>query len=280
MASLSKVILNHPFHENYCAESVLMTSQFEVIASHVDGLANRTLNHAKKLVSMMNFFNPESELSQLNAAEKNTWHSVSRPLFKVLSIAKQMELESNGMFRVDFEGMKSTPDGEHGFELNRRQEVRLQSDTLLNLGGIGKGFIVDQCFEFAQANGAQDIFVNGGGDIRAKSTSHPWKIALMNPYKQQLAYGHINVMNNAVVTSGTYAKSVTEKGDIRSHFFECKTKEYIKTPKFDAVTVEGPSAALAEIYAKCLLMGAKYHVPSPYRGIAVDAETKRVRLVA
>ena len=205
-----------------------MASRFEVIASHVDGLAQRTLNHAQKLVNMMNFFNPDSELSQLNKAAKNQWHPVSDTLFKVLCIAKQLQLESKGVFRVDFEGISKKPNGQHGFSLKKHNQVKLKTDTILNLGGIGKGFIVDEAFEFAAQNGGQDILINAGGDIRAKSTSHPWKIALLNPYKKDVAFGRIDVKNGAVVTSGTYAKTRTENGKNHTHFFNSKTKQFIE----------------------------------------------------
>ncbi|MDA1354328.1 MAG: hypothetical protein O3A01_07695 [bacterium] len=74
--------------------------------------------------------------------------------------------------------------------------------------------------------------------------------------------------------------SLTVKQNSSSNFFNSKTKQFIEAPRFDAVTIEGPSAAIGEIYAKCLLMGQDLRVPTPYRGIGVDAKTKSVRRVA
>ncbi len=280
MANVTKIEFSHPFHDDYTANASLMASQVSIIASHVPFLAKKALEKMETLVDRFNYFSPNSELSQLNNGPKECWVNLSKPLFQVLALSKRMELELDGQFRVDFEGMHLNPNGKHGFELNKHSQIRMGADCCINLGGIGKGFIVDQTAEYLIREGAQNFLINAGGDIRAHSIEQPWKVALMNPYNFDEAYGHIEIKSAAVVTSGNYAKNRQVHEEKVSHFFDIKSKRFHSNTLYDSVTVQGPSAATSECIAKCILMGHKPKIPAHTKCLGVYAQDKKIRRIA
>ncbi len=56
----------------------------------------------------------------------------------------------------------------------------------LDLGGIAKGYIVDQAMVWLNGRGLRDVLINAGGDIRASGTaeSPPWRIGVQDPFEK------------------------------------------------------------------------------------------------
>ncbi|MBT5855723.1 FAD:protein FMN transferase [bacterium] len=253
-----------------------MTTNIQIIASHHEHLARDAYTYMESLAQAINFYDPISDLSLLNNSSKEKWVGIPKSLYAILELSLKLQNETNNLFRIDFEGLSKTPDGHHGITIKGNQ-TRLEKDTIINLSGIGKGYIVDKTFEYLEANGAQNILVNAGGDIRVKSIERPWKIGLTNPFKPSQIFGHINSANSAIVSSGDYARSIkTETGDKTTHFYDPKKKGYIDQTPYSSITVEGPSAAIAEVYAKCLMIDPSCKIKKAYNALAVDRQTKQV----
>ena len=245
-----------------------MTTDVEIVAGTNRPLAQEGLVYMQSLVKTFNRFDPESELSCLHL-KKESWVPVSLDLMNLLSLSKELELKSEGAFRLDYEGLSVLPEGDHGFDLDESNQcVYLHSDTQLNAGGIGKGFIVDAVVDFLVAKGAENILVNAGGDCRVYG-EHSWKIGLFNPLDTSLSFGHVKVKKGAVTTSGIYARSQLEKGRSKTHFFDTKDATFIDSPPYASVTVMGELASDSEVYAKLILMGCKHTRPKAYRAIGV-----------
>lgn len=266
--------IDHPFSD-YSVHETCMTTHVEIVAGKDHSLAKDGLRYMQHLVSIFNRFDPNSEFSTLHRVKKQ-WVSVSQELMDLLVLSKELECESNGVFRLDYEGLFRSPTGDHGYELDvRSNSVYLEKDTQLNAGGIGKGFIADAVVSYLRNKGAELAFVNAGGDCRMDG-AYPWKIGLFNPRFPNTAFGHIKLKSGAVVTSGTYVRQ-HQDGDVqKTHFFDTKSKTYMSSPPYISVTVLGPLASKSEVYAKRLLMGEEMVLPIRYKAIGITASTFQV----
>ncbi|MBT5953438.1 FAD:protein FMN transferase [bacterium] len=276
------MIVEHHFHEDYCATGILMTTHVEIVASHIPKVAKKAFEKMRSIVNRLNRFDSNSELFLLNNGIKNEWVKISSVMYRVLDLSLKMNKETSGVFTVDFEGREKKPDGIHGYKLKSSKNgyfVHLKKDTLINLGGIGKGFIVDEVFEFIKASGSKNILVNAGGDLRATSQDLPWKIGLKNPYINGDTFACLNIKEAAVVSSGIYARPQKSGNSTHTHFYNIKTKSYMKQTPYSQVTIQGYSAAVSEVYAKCIVMGTSLVLGNNLKGIGVDDQTKRVERI-
>jgi thiamine biosynthesis lipoprotein len=88
---------------------------------------------------------------------------------EVLRLAQALHAQTEGLFDVACGSGRWLLD-EHG---GHCELVRLDARTRIDLGGIAKGFAVDQAVLAALAAGAQAVWVNAGGDLRVQGASLP-----------------------------------------------------------------------------------------------------------
>jgi thiamine biosynthesis lipoprotein len=129
----------------------------------------------KKVEDLMSFHDPLSELSRLNSLSIGAHLKVSLETLFVLKKAEELRNISQGAFNVavgtqlaqwnllprHFKSLKMT----HSPFLIEGQEIFRINEGLLDLGGIAKGFAVDEAVD-AMKGSCQSGFVNAGGDIR------------------------------------------------------------------------------------------------------------------
>jgi FAD:protein FMN transferase len=81
----------------------------------------------------------------------------------------------------------------------------------IGLGGMGKGYAVDQAFTILKKNRLENFYINGSGDIKvhsAQDAPRPWKIGIRNPFNQDphVYAGMIQLAHHSVSTSGIYVQ--------------------------------------------------------------------------
>jgi FAD:protein FMN transferase len=90
----------------------------------------------------------------------------------------------------------------------------------LDLGGVAKGYIVDQGIAALREEGIQSAYLDAGGDIRVmgeKPDGTPWRIGIRHPRDRSKVLAVIPLTGDgAVVTSGDYQRYFDEDG-IRYH---------------------------------------------------------------
>ncbi len=90
----------------------------------------------------------------------------------------------------------------------------------LDLGGVAKGYIVDQGIAALREEGIQAAYLDAGGDIRVmgeKPDGTPWRIGIRHPRDRNKVLAVIPLTGDgAVVTSGDYQRYF-EEGGIRYH---------------------------------------------------------------
>ncbi|MCJ7806719.1 MAG: FAD:protein FMN transferase [Clostridia bacterium] len=113
-------------------------------------------------------------------------------------------------------------------EVDEKQTtVYLQHQGMsLDLGGIAKGFIVDQALQVLMTAGVEHAFINAGGDIGligSKPDGSPWRIGVRHPRDEEKIIAVLPAIGGAVVTSGDYQRVFEEEGVSYHHILDPET---------------------------------------------------------
>ncbi len=128
----------------------------------------------------------------------------------------------------------------------------------ITLGGIAKGYAVDEALEVIRDMGIRYALVDAGGDIRAlgsKPRGELWSIALVNP----------DDTSQSLVTFRIHDKSIATSGNYERYFDPEKEAGHIMSPKTGysaagviSVTIIAKSCTQADVLATgVFVMGAE-----------------------
>lgn len=101
------------------------------------------------------------------------------------------------------------------------------SEMRLDLGGIAKGYAVDEAVRVLRENGINSGFVNMGGDVYAlgrKPDGSAWNVGIQNP---EIGVGGViaklELVDQSIVTSGDYERYFVENGQHYHHILDPET---------------------------------------------------------
>lgn len=238
----------------------------------------------------MSPWKPASDLLRLNAAAPETWVSVPRATFEVLTRALEISRLSAGAFEpsvgalVDawgFGAARDTPDAaaireahaQTGQPAHRVLELeaatgraRKHAPVTLDLCGIAKGYAVDRMADVAHAHGVAHALAAIDGELRAvgaQADGRPWAVALENPCDdERAARGVIELQDLAVATSGDYRHFVRLAGARVAHTMDGRSGAPVRNG-VASVTVLAADCMSADAWATALL------VAGPDAGLAL-----------
>ena len=165
----------------------LLGTFVEVAVEHDDyGQAQAAINAAfvavERVHALMSFHDPESEVSRLNCSAAHQKVSVSSETYHVLKCAKEFHERTQGVFDITvatelmdrgllprhafFKKQKDYCGRTKDIELLPERFVRFLRPLGIDLGGIAKGFAVDQAIEALKKSSVDSGCVNAGGDMR------------------------------------------------------------------------------------------------------------------
>jgi FAD:protein FMN transferase len=232
--------------------------------------------------TLYNKWNPQSELSQLNQLPANLKKEISPELFQLLELTQKMVLLTEGRFDPTIEPLqqlwraallkKTVPSEEEiqsivpaiGWD-KIHYEDRLfwkeHAQTRLDLGGIAKGYCVDLLVERLNAKGFYDVFVEWGGEIRASGqhpNQRPWNIFIsrLGDTNPENSIAHLNLINQAIATSGDYLQNWSTDTQTFFHVLDPKNHHLmpIKSGSIAMTSVLGSSCAEADALATALMV--------------------------
>lgn len=129
----------------------------------------------------------------------------------------------------------------------------------LNLGGIAKGYAVDEALQVIKDRGIKHALVDAGGDMRAlggKSAGKPWKIGLQHPRQHKQIITSIPLSDKAIVTSGDYERFFMRGGKRYHHILNPDTGQ--PATGLIGVTVIAPTAETADVLSTAVfVLGAE-----------------------
>lgn len=236
-----------------------------------EGLVQSALQQAEALVrdleARLSRFLPGSALSRLNR-ERRTQDA---PLATLLRVALRFRQSTGGAFDPTL-GLQLAA---LGYDRTYRDvlapvvgrgspwatdlrividddRVSLDGSGEVDLGGIAKGWTVDQVMTQLRATGAESVLVDGGGDIAVHGAA--WPIGVGEDLSVTLRKG-------AIATSSTLRRRwVSAQGESLHHVLSPRTR-LPSDSCIDTVTVVAPNATAADALATALLADPEGQVP-------------------
>jgi FAD:protein FMN transferase len=212
-------------------------------------------------------YEPESALNQFDAtAGDGAWHALTPDLWQVLHEAQEVYRKSDGAFDVSIGPLsrlwrrafrrQEFPDvlllAEAKKRVNgnwiklKRQGCRgklLRLGMELDLGGIAKGYALDEMANVLTYQGLNVYLIDGGGDLLA-GTAPPgrkgWRI-------QRPQGASILLEREAIATSGDSYRYLEHAGERYSHLIDPRTGYGVQHERI--VSVRAPTATRADAWA-------------------------------
>ncbi|HHT43658.1 MAG TPA: FAD:protein FMN transferase [Firmicutes bacterium] len=216
-----------------------------VVDVRVDGprsasLVERVFARMEELERVFSRFIEESEVSEINR-RAGEWVEVSPLTLELVELGIEMGRITEGAFDItigavldlwgfgsDFHRVPTEEeladalatvdytrvevDGERG-------AVRIPQGTVLDLGGIAKGFIIHQATAILREAQVDRSMVNAGGDISVvgrRPDGRPWRVGVQDPEDPRSIRYVLPLDDQSVVTSGDYQRYFVVDG-VRYH---------------------------------------------------------------
>ena len=227
----------------------------------------------------MSPFKPESELSRINREAAKAPVPISKEMFELVARSVEFSKLSEGAFDITFASVGGLFDYRNGIKptaekiaatlpgidyrhirLDRRQRtIQFARDGVrIDLGGIAKGYAVDNCVALLKARGVKEALVIAGGDSRVlgDKRGRPWMIGIRDPRRKDTMVAMIPLVDAAISTSGDYERYFEADGVRYHHILDPRTG--ISPTGVRSVTIVGPDATTTEGISKSVfVMGAE-----------------------
>jgi FAD:protein FMN transferase len=193
---------------------------------------------------MMNHYDPNSVVSEINDAAGRRAVPVPPELMAVLAMAQAMSANSDGAFDITIASLRGwrfradEPRMPTAAEIaaqlplvnwrNLRIDPRAQTAYLarrgmrIDLGGIAKLAIVHAGMQVLERHGITRALLNGGGDVEAigGGAGRPWRVGVRDPRAPERLLGVLQIERGFVVSSGDYARAFVRNGRRYHHILD------------------------------------------------------------
>jgi thiamine biosynthesis lipoprotein len=229
---------------------------------------------------VMSRYREDSELSRVNREAADHPVPVSQPLFEVLSKAHEISAMSEGAFDISFASVgylydfreRRQPDDnavEAGLERIDYRDILLDGDDgtvrfrkpglMLDLGGIAKGYAVDQGIRVLQRAGVRHARLSAGGDMRllGDRRGRPWMVGVRDPRHPEKQAVVMPLSDTAISTSGDYERFfIDDEGQRVHHILSPSTGRPVG--EVQSVTIVGNQAMTTDALSTAVfVLGAK-----------------------
>ncbi|MCW8909358.1 MAG: FAD:protein FMN transferase [Gammaproteobacteria bacterium] len=192
-----------------------------------------------RIDALMSPYKSDSELTKINNMAQDNAVVISSELFQLLEKSLNISKISNGAFDITFSSIGYLYDYREGVQpldkiINEKLEAVDYRHILLNkekssvrfkkhgvridLGGIAKGYAVDNAIAILKGCGTEYGLVTAGGDSRilGDKKGRPWMMGIQHPRKKKEVAVVLPLSNTAISTSGDYERYFI-KDDRRIH---------------------------------------------------------------
>jgi len=234
----------------------------------------KAFNRIDSLNYIMSDYLPDSELNRLSRQSgKGNYIEVSNDLFEIISLSYHWSVQTNGIFDITVgpysqlwrrAGRKDLLPTPYQIETasesvsyryihinSHKKSILLEKPNMqLDLGGIAKGFAVDEMYDIFVQSGINHVLIDGGGDIRAGDVppeKKGWKIVLENLEKDQQI---INLSNASIATSGDLYRYIQIDSVKYGHIIDPRTGYGLTNQR--TVTVQADNCTNADALASVL----------------------------
>ena len=223
----------------------------------------------------------ESELYKLNHRSPDTHDiEVSHDLAECISMGLYYSEASDGAFDItvlplrelwDFESedpsVPAKEDIEEALEKVDYRRVHVDADTvvfddpdtMIDLGGIAKGYISAKLKEYLVSKGCSSAIINLGGNVSTvgrKDGGSRWKVGIQKPYAERgTVFDTVEIENECVVSSGTYERYFTEDGREYHHILDTGTGYPVESGLWQASVIGEDDILCDALSTICIILG-------------------------
>ena len=266
--------MKRPCAEVRQARPLLGTIVEVVVAGSGETRARRGIAEAFAAVAevqrRMSYHDAASVLSRVNREAARQAVEVDEWTFAVLTAAAEMHRVSGGVFDVTVAprlealgflpptGAAASLETFADVELRAGRTVRFHRAGLrLDLGGIAKGFAVDQAVAALRRSGVPRGLVNAGGDLRAFGDA-PFPVAIRHPDDQRATFTTVPLQNAALATSAHYFADRVVPGSALGPIVDPRTGAQAR---IRSATVRAATAMLADALTKIVMLTGEAALP-------------------
>lgn len=219
-------------------------------------------------------FKVTSYVSRLNDTQK--LENFPEELYEMLRYALEVEELTEGYFNIGVGKFLEAAGYDQNYSFTSRNEpvlihkqkfgeftpelLTLQDGVRLDLGGIGKGWLVDKVAQVIRSFGIDSFWINAGGDIYATNKSgEPFEFILENPFKMDEMIGKIKIMNQALACSAPNRRRWKDRanGESRHHLINARAGVQVET--FASVFTHGATCLAADTASTALFVSPHEH---------------------
>ncbi|MBN2445196.1 MAG: FAD:protein FMN transferase [Phycisphaerae bacterium] len=177
------------------------------LADYADQVARAVFAEIDRVEQELSRFIPSSDIARLNALPGGRPLKIGIEAFECLELAEQVRSDTGGAFDITF-ASPSAPSNPPRLKLNRSTHtVTKSADTVqLDLGGIGKGYAIDQTMQLLAEWGVDCGLVHSGQStlraIGSPDQSQGWSIALRDPRDHTRTPRCVDLSGGALSGSG------------------------------------------------------------------------------
>ncbi|MEW8208981.1 MAG: FAD:protein FMN transferase [Candidatus Thiodiazotropha taylori] len=217
----------------------------------------------KRLDEKLSPYKSDSELSLVNRMAAESAIDISSELFHLLQESRKYAELTGGAFDITFASIGHQYDYRTGqkpdqqrtrqtlplidyrhIELDpERNRVRfLRKGVKIDLGGIAKGYAVDQGIALLRKRAIEHALISAGGDSRliGDHRGRPWHIGIQAPRNKQAMAAVLPLSDTAISTSGDYERFFEADGVRYHHIITPQTGHSAKGVQ--SVTILGANA--------------------------------------
>lgn len=222
----------------------------------------QAFSRAKEIEKKYSRFVKGNVLADLNS-RLGEWVKVDKETFDLLRFGDDLKKKTGGVFDLSVKGIleswgydaeysfKEKGEGKLGGMEFSNDEVRLSAE--IELGGIGKGYAVDEMAKILEKFCGR-YFVNAGGDIFAKGLDEKgekWKVYFEHPSDTEQVIGFVNVEEKGMGLACSSPSKRVWASD-KHHLVNPLTKQ--PANKMLAVYTQAKNCSLADAYSTALFV--------------------------
>jgi thiamine biosynthesis lipoprotein len=223
-------------------------------------LANKLIGIVTEFENNYSRFDDTSHISKLN--DNKIIKNPSDELVNMLTYALDVYEATDGIFNISI-GSKLERNG-YGHKEDKnsavshslksdihisKNDIKLSDTTRIDLGGFGKGWLIEKLTGFLKNEGIYDFHINGGGDITVGN--YESSIYIEHPLDSNLQIGEINLINKSLASSSNIKRSWTINSKNHAHIVHPIINKNIEIL---SVHVLGDSILFADTFATVFML--------------------------
>ena len=239
--------------------------------------AQGALDLCRRYEAVFSRTDPDSELCRLNCREIS---QVSDELAEVIALGLDYARLTDGAFDITAGSVTSlwdfsaetpqVPDpaavaeglthvGWEKVSLTGNTVVFSDPETIIDLGGIAKGYIADRMAAYLREEGVASAIIDLGGNLYCLGTKpggQPFQVGIQYPYEdRQTVIGSLPAEDLSVVTSGVYERCFTVDGTLYHHILDTATGYPVENDLLSVTIVSGASVDGDALSTACFALG-------------------------